>query len=191
MPYRWFLSYHTPDEPLAARLKAAIERKDAAAQVFFAPTNLRAGEPGRLSSPRKSARNRLRSARSAKRASANGRYPNMTRRSTSRSNQIGHFRSSSSCLKGRSRLAWRFCASCTGLLRPILRPRRTSRARSRSAQAQAELWRYTFPPIAAWRRWRRRTAIISSAARSRLLKFRSPWPLHQTDCRFHWQFGCG
>ena len=43
MPYRWFLSYHTPDEPLAARLKAAIERKDAAAQVFFAPTNLRAG----------------------------------------------------------------------------------------------------------------------------------------------------
>ena len=34
---RWFLSYHSPDQALAERLKAAIERKDAAARVFFAP----------------------------------------------------------------------------------------------------------------------------------------------------------
>ncbi len=40
---RWFLSYHAPDQALAERLKAAIERKDAASEVFFAPTNLRAG----------------------------------------------------------------------------------------------------------------------------------------------------
>jgi len=40
---RWFLSYHSPDQALAERLKAAIERKDAGATVFFAPTNLRAG----------------------------------------------------------------------------------------------------------------------------------------------------
>src|SRR5262245_10676724 len=40
---RWFLSYHSPDEALAERLKAAIERKDESATVFFAPTNLRAG----------------------------------------------------------------------------------------------------------------------------------------------------
>lgn len=40
---RWFLSYHTPDEALASRLKTAIERKDAASRVFFAPTHLRAG----------------------------------------------------------------------------------------------------------------------------------------------------
>jgi formylglycine-generating enzyme required for sulfatase activity len=40
---RWFLSYHSPDEALAERLKAAIERKDDGAIVFFAPTNLRAG----------------------------------------------------------------------------------------------------------------------------------------------------
>src|SRR6516162_8992374 len=40
---RWFLSYHSPDQALAERLKAAIERKDAAAGVFFAPTHLRAG----------------------------------------------------------------------------------------------------------------------------------------------------
>jgi len=40
---RWFLSYHTPDHPLADRLKAAIERKDATSSVFFAPTNLRPG----------------------------------------------------------------------------------------------------------------------------------------------------
>ena len=40
---RWFLSYHTPDQPLAERLKAAIERKDSALTVFFAPTHLRAG----------------------------------------------------------------------------------------------------------------------------------------------------
>ena len=39
----WFLSYHSPDQPLAERLKAAIERKDAALSVFFAPTSLRAG----------------------------------------------------------------------------------------------------------------------------------------------------
>src|SRR6266540_2014425 len=40
---RWFLSYHSLDQALAERLKAAIERKDAAARVFFAPTHLRAG----------------------------------------------------------------------------------------------------------------------------------------------------
>ena len=40
---RWFLSYHSPDQALAERLKAAIERKDSASRVFFAPTNLRAG----------------------------------------------------------------------------------------------------------------------------------------------------
>jgi hypothetical protein len=40
---RWFLSYHSPDQALAERLKAAIERRDAASRVFFAPTQLRAG----------------------------------------------------------------------------------------------------------------------------------------------------
>ena len=40
---RWFLSYHSPDEKLAERLKAAIERKDPASSVFFAPSSLRAG----------------------------------------------------------------------------------------------------------------------------------------------------
>jgi formylglycine-generating enzyme required for sulfatase activity len=40
---RWFLSYHSPDQALAERLKAAIERKDKDSCVFFAPTKLRAG----------------------------------------------------------------------------------------------------------------------------------------------------
>src|SRR5262249_22408052 len=40
---RWFISYHSPDRALAERLKAALERKDTEARVFFAPTNLRAG----------------------------------------------------------------------------------------------------------------------------------------------------
>ena len=40
---RWFLSYHSPDQSLAERLKAAIERKDPASSVFFAPSTLRAG----------------------------------------------------------------------------------------------------------------------------------------------------
>jgi hypothetical protein len=39
---RWFLSYHSPDQALAERLKAAIERKDTASRVFFAPTHMRA-----------------------------------------------------------------------------------------------------------------------------------------------------
>ena len=44
---RWFLSYHSADQALAERLKAAIERKDdSASRVFFAPTHLRAGERG-------------------------------------------------------------------------------------------------------------------------------------------------
>ena len=42
---RWFLSYHSPDQALAERLKAAIEHKDSASRVFFAPTHLRAGGP--------------------------------------------------------------------------------------------------------------------------------------------------
>jgi hypothetical protein len=40
---RWFLSYHSPDQALAERLKAAIERKDPTCRVFFAPAHLRAG----------------------------------------------------------------------------------------------------------------------------------------------------
>src|SRR5262245_40220072 len=40
---RWFLSYHSPDQALAERLKAAIEQHDADARVFFAPARLRAG----------------------------------------------------------------------------------------------------------------------------------------------------
>jgi formylglycine-generating enzyme required for sulfatase activity len=40
---RWFLSYHSADQALAERLKAALERKDTGAHVFFAPSSLRAG----------------------------------------------------------------------------------------------------------------------------------------------------
>jgi formylglycine-generating enzyme required for sulfatase activity len=40
---RWFLSYHSPDQALAERLKAAIEQKDSTSRVFFAPTHIRAG----------------------------------------------------------------------------------------------------------------------------------------------------
>jgi hypothetical protein len=40
---RWFLSYHSPDQALAERLKAAIERKDPTSRVFFAPLHNRAG----------------------------------------------------------------------------------------------------------------------------------------------------
>jgi hypothetical protein len=40
---RWFLSYHSPDQALAERLKAAIEHKDSPSRVFFAPMHLRAG----------------------------------------------------------------------------------------------------------------------------------------------------
>jgi formylglycine-generating enzyme required for sulfatase activity len=40
---RWFLSYHSPDQALAERLKAAIERKSSDVRVFFAPASLRAG----------------------------------------------------------------------------------------------------------------------------------------------------
>jgi hypothetical protein len=35
-----FLSYHSPDRALAERLKAALERKDTNARVFFAPSSL-------------------------------------------------------------------------------------------------------------------------------------------------------
>jgi hypothetical protein len=40
---RWFLSYHSTDQAVAERLKAAIERRDSASHVFFAPTHMRAG----------------------------------------------------------------------------------------------------------------------------------------------------
>src|SRR5215472_4202942 len=40
---RWFLSYHSADQVLAERLKAALERKDTDSRVFFAPSSLRAG----------------------------------------------------------------------------------------------------------------------------------------------------
>src|SRR5262245_13754818 len=40
---RWFLSYHSPDQALAERLKAAIERSDSNSRVFFAAAHMRAG----------------------------------------------------------------------------------------------------------------------------------------------------
>jgi hypothetical protein len=40
---RWFLSYHSADQSRAERLRACIERRDAALRVFFAPKHLRAG----------------------------------------------------------------------------------------------------------------------------------------------------
>jgi formylglycine-generating enzyme required for sulfatase activity len=40
---RWFLSYSSGDQALAARLKETIEREDPALRVFFAPTHMRAG----------------------------------------------------------------------------------------------------------------------------------------------------
>jgi formylglycine-generating enzyme required for sulfatase activity len=40
---RWFLSYHSPDQALAERLKVAIERTDTGAHVYFAPSSQRAG----------------------------------------------------------------------------------------------------------------------------------------------------
>jgi formylglycine-generating enzyme required for sulfatase activity len=40
---RWFLSYHSPDQPLAESLKLAIERKDSGSRVFFAPTHMQLG----------------------------------------------------------------------------------------------------------------------------------------------------
>lgn len=40
---RWFLGYHSQNRPLPAGLNEAIERKDPAVSVFFAPTSLRAG----------------------------------------------------------------------------------------------------------------------------------------------------
>lgn len=43
MQQGWFLSYHTPDEPLAKRLKTAIEEKNQSLRVLFAPQHLRAG----------------------------------------------------------------------------------------------------------------------------------------------------
>jgi tetratricopeptide (TPR) repeat protein len=40
---RWFLSYNSSDSGNAERIEAALKAKDAGAQVFFAPKNLRAG----------------------------------------------------------------------------------------------------------------------------------------------------
>jgi formylglycine-generating enzyme required for sulfatase activity len=40
---RWFLSYHSPDQALAERLKAGIELKDSSSHVYFAPLHNRAG----------------------------------------------------------------------------------------------------------------------------------------------------
>src|SRR5580693_5165131 len=40
---RWFLSYNSQDLALMQGLEAALRRKDPKAQIFFAPTSLRAG----------------------------------------------------------------------------------------------------------------------------------------------------
>ena len=79
---RWFLSYHSPDQALAERLKAAIERKDSASRVFFAPTHLRAGGSWSAQLAQEIAEATAFILLIGERASANGRCSNMTRRST-------------------------------------------------------------------------------------------------------------
>ena len=79
---RWFLSYHSPDQALAERLKAAIERKDAASRVFFAPTRLRAGGSWTAQLAQEIAEAAAFILLIGEHASASGRSPNMTRRST-------------------------------------------------------------------------------------------------------------
>ena len=40
---RWFLSYTSQDFALTQALKAALQRKDSDADIFFAPENMRVG----------------------------------------------------------------------------------------------------------------------------------------------------
>jgi hypothetical protein len=40
---RWFLSYTSQDFALTQALKAALQRKDPDADIFFAPESMRAG----------------------------------------------------------------------------------------------------------------------------------------------------
>ncbi len=40
---RWFLSYNQQDLALMLSLEEALRRKDAAAEIFFAPRSLRTG----------------------------------------------------------------------------------------------------------------------------------------------------
>ena len=179
---RWFLSYHSPDQSLAERLKGAIERKDPASRVFFAPSNLRAGGAwtAQLAEEIEEATPSFCSL--AKPASANGRRLNITRRSTAGRRRIRRSLSSSCCSRGRPRLDCRSCDNCIGSSRPIQARRRTWRGFLTPLPAKVRAppsYGVTRLPTAVLKRWRRRTATISSAGpgkrsrRSMRSKFRA------------------
>ena len=79
---RWFLSYHSPDQALAERVKAAIERRIPASRVFFAPANYGPAVSGPPQLAQEIAEADAFILLVGERGSATGKCPNMTRRST-------------------------------------------------------------------------------------------------------------
>ena len=134
---RWFLSYHSPDEALAERLKAAIERKDADIDGY----SLRPRTCGRAvtGGPARQGDRRGHRFHSAGRRTGLGdwqvaEYDEALDR---RVKSIRISRSSWCCSKGSPRPGCRSCGSCTGSSPPIRRPRRTSRGCSMRRPAAA------------------------------------------------------
>jgi TIR domain len=101
----WFLSYHSPDEKLAARLKGAVEGKAAALDVFFAPTHLRAGGAWTDQLAQKLAEADAFLLLIGEYGVGNWQVPEYFRRSTAGSSRGGLSRSSSFCSTGGPRPA--------------------------------------------------------------------------------------
>ena len=163
---RWFLSYHSPDRALAERVKSAIERKDPAANVFFAPSGLRAGGAWTDQLAQELAAADAFILLIGEHGVGKWQVPEYDEALDRWVKSGRTFPLIVVCSMGRSRRGSRFSGKFIGSSRPIPRPRRMSRGFStpRPAAARA-LPNYGVMrlPIAASKRWKKRTATISSA----------------------------
>ena len=163
---RWFLSYHSPDQALAERLKAALERKDTDARVFFAPSSLRAGGFWSRALAEEIAQADAFILLVGEKGVGDWQVLEYDEALDKRV-KFPISRSSWCCSKGRPRLVCRSCAACTGSSPLTRHPKRTwlgcSMRRPAAAQGRASCGA-TRRPIVALPRWRRRIATISSGA---------------------------
>jgi hypothetical protein len=143
--------------PLAERLKTAIERKDAAISVFFAPLSLRAGGAWTAQLAEELAEADAFILLLGEAGVGKWQVPEYDEALDRWVKSGRTSRSSSSCSRGKPRPDCRFCANYTGSSRPIRRPRRTSRGSSTERPAAARArpsYGATLRPTAASKRWK-------------------------------------
>jgi hypothetical protein len=183
---RWFLSYHSPDEALATRFKAAIERRDAATRIFFAPTHLRAGGSWTTQLAQEIADANAFILLIGTAGIGKWQVPEYDEALDKWVNSERRFPLIVVLLEGQTAPGLPFLRQLHWIVAPDPASEMLSGAYSTEPPAPSAIpssYGVTPLPIAALKRWKRRTASISSVANGKRLTYCLRWPARPTGCR--------